>query len=192
VNQELTQVSIVNAQLPERYEAAKNALAECSRIDECKDWADKAIALASYARQSQDDQLEKLAFRIKSRAIRRARELMKQFQVKSGIGRPKKVNGGGNAPISQRQAAAAAGFSKDQEKYAKRIGDIPEEDFERAIESDNPRQAISEILTSDKPSGFKDATQAMGALKEFALFCKQHDPGEIAGGVLPQEPRASV
>ena len=35
-------------------------------------WADKAEALASYARQSQDDELLKMAQRIKARAIRRA------------------------------------------------------------------------------------------------------------------------
>jgi hypothetical protein len=28
---------------------------ECSRIDECKDWADRAAALASYAKQADDE-----------------------------------------------------------------------------------------------------------------------------------------
>ena len=51
--------SIANAQLPEKYEAAKTALAECARIDECKDWADKAHAMASYAKQADDDSLHK-------------------------------------------------------------------------------------------------------------------------------------
>lgn len=30
------------ARLPQAYEGAKNALAHCVQIDECKDWADKA------------------------------------------------------------------------------------------------------------------------------------------------------
>jgi len=38
--------SIAAAKLPASYEAAKIALAECSRIDECKNWANKAEALA--------------------------------------------------------------------------------------------------------------------------------------------------
>src|SRR5262245_38639552 len=43
------------AQLPAAYEAAKDALAKCDQVDECKDWADKAAAIASYARQAHDD-----------------------------------------------------------------------------------------------------------------------------------------
>ena len=33
--------TITDAPLPRRYEMAKTALAECERIDECKDWSDK-------------------------------------------------------------------------------------------------------------------------------------------------------
>ena len=66
--------SIANAQLPERYEAAKQALAECDHIDECKDWADKAAALGSYARQADDDTLHKTAIPIQTRAMRGAAE----------------------------------------------------------------------------------------------------------------------
>jgi len=41
---------INGARLPVVYEEAKRALAECSRLDECQQWADKAEAIASYAR----------------------------------------------------------------------------------------------------------------------------------------------
>ena len=43
---------VSTARLPAAYEAASRAIAECERIDECKDWSDKAAALASYARQA--------------------------------------------------------------------------------------------------------------------------------------------
>ena len=58
------------ARLPIIYERAKYALAECSRIDECKDWADRAEALASYAQQAKDDALRTFAMRIQARATR--------------------------------------------------------------------------------------------------------------------------
>ena len=70
-----------NAPLPEKYQEARQALAECSEIDECKDWASKARALASYARQMDDDTLLNFAKRIQARAMRRAGKLIKEFQT---------------------------------------------------------------------------------------------------------------
>ena len=78
------QFSVSGATLPQTYQAAQIALQECSQIDECKDWADKAAALASYARQAEDDQLERMAQRIRSRAIRRGSELVKQIEPANG------------------------------------------------------------------------------------------------------------
>ena len=54
-------VSSANARFPATYESAKAALANCVRLDECKDWADKAAALASYAKQANDEELMKQA-----------------------------------------------------------------------------------------------------------------------------------
>ena len=78
--------NIAKARLPVVYEGAKTALAECSRIDECQEWADKAEALASYAKQAQDDELRRMADRIQARAIRRCGELLNA--IKSAAGRP--------------------------------------------------------------------------------------------------------
>jgi len=73
---------IARAKLPESYERAKTALATCNRIDECKDWADKAAALASYAKQADDKSLFELATRIASRAVRRCGELLEPFDAR--------------------------------------------------------------------------------------------------------------
>src|SRR5581483_7743899 len=59
------------ARLPANYQAARETITECSRIDECKAWSDKAAALASYARQARDSTLRVMAERIHARAIRR-------------------------------------------------------------------------------------------------------------------------
>ncbi len=77
-------VPVCDAPLPIVYERATKALAECARIDECQDWANKAKALASYARQSKDDTLRKMADRIQARAIRRCGELLKQVEAGQG------------------------------------------------------------------------------------------------------------
>jgi hypothetical protein len=126
--------SIANAKLPGAYTVAKRALAECEKIDECKDWADKSAALGSYARQSKDESLFKLATRIQARAIRRCGELLKEFE--SATGAHLKRDGGG--PLSRKHAAEDAGLSERQQKTAIRVANVSEEEFEAQVESDSP------------------------------------------------------
>jgi hypothetical protein len=66
---DLTTIDTNTARLPSSYHAAKGALRSCISIDECKDWADKASALASYAKQAGDTQLEDMAKRIRARGL---------------------------------------------------------------------------------------------------------------------------
>ena len=72
------------ASLPATYSAARTALEQCVRVDECKGWADKAAALKSYAKQAQDDEMHKMAARIQGRAIRRVGELLREIEPARG------------------------------------------------------------------------------------------------------------
>jgi len=130
-------MSVSGATLPKTYQAAQAALAQCSQIDECKDWADKASALASYARQSEDKELERMAQRIRARAIRRAGELIKQIEPGQGA-RDGKRDADSDTPLTRTQAARDAGMSERQQNTAGRIANIPEQDFEAQVESDMP------------------------------------------------------
>jgi len=123
------------ARLPSVYQAAKVALAECERMDECKDWADKMEALASYARQADDDALLKHCMRIKARAIDRCGEILRA--VPAAVNRHQ-VTSGGNAPTGRMQAARDAGLSRDQAVTAIRVNKVPRDIFEAAVESDTP------------------------------------------------------
>lgn len=187
-NTALARLDTVNARLPQTYEAARQALAECTRIDECRDWANKAEAMASYARQADDDTLYKFARRIQGRAVRRVGELLKHFQ--SPGGRPSKTPVGTHPsfPPSQRQAAADAGMSEHQEKTAVRVANIPAAEFDAAMESDNPPSvtALADLRSTARP-GFKKATHLLGTVDRFATFCNENDPLEVAQGVLPAE-----
>ena len=80
----LVNFNSATARLPQAYESAKTALAQCASLDECKAWADKAAALASYAKQANDDELEQLSKRIRARAIRRAGELLHAIEPANG------------------------------------------------------------------------------------------------------------
>lgn len=196
-------LNVANARLPVAYEAAKTALANCASVDECQDWADRAAALASYARQANDDSLLQHAQRIQGRAVRRCGELLKQVD---GRGRPSENKEGALPVLSQREAAAAAGISPHQQKTAVRVANIPEPAFEAAIEA--PRAptvtALADLgrqrrepapVATPAPAGFAEATTALGVVSEFAEFCRTHDPLFVAGGVDPcevSEARADV
>lgn len=192
-------VDTASAQLPQSYEAAKRALAECERIDECKGWSDKMAALASYARQVEDETLLKTAMRIHGRALRRVGELLKEFD-----GRPQNaVKQSRDTPtlISRREAAEQAGLSRDQQVAAVRIANVPAKVFEAAIESDSPptitklaeagrkaREALGfDYLQGRDPQKFYAATHTLGALQRFAEKCAEHPPEFVAGGVGTHE-----
>lgn len=194
---DVARIPVESANLPARYEAARQALAECTRVDECKDWADKALALASYARQAKDDTLEKQAIRIRARAIRRAGELLRMMNAQGA--RTDQLPEGDHRKLTQQEAARLAGMSEHQEKQAVRVARVPEGDFEAAVESESPptltklaeagtrNRHLDPFLSSPKPAGFADATQALGRLRDFARFCSRHEAELVARGVLPHE-----
>lgn len=165
--------SIANAPLPATYEAAKRAVTQCAQLDECKMWANKAEALASYARQANDKELLHLCMRIQARAIDRCGELLHDIEPEKG-GRPPKTQEGDH-PSLRDQAATAAGLSEHQRKTALRVNSVPREQFEQLIESDNPPTVtqLAELGTKHQepdtshlegcdPGDFERATRLIG------------------------------
>lgn len=198
--------SIKNAPFPAKYSAARQALAECSKIDECKTWADKAQAMASYAKQSRDDTLHKMATRIKARAIRRCGELLEQIEPSKGGRPPSETADRTVSSLGRTQAARDAGLSERQQVTATRVANVPADEFEAAVESDNP-PTITELAEAGKkpkpkpepeseqlvdlkgipPEFFQMATGAAGALRRLAEFCEQHQAVDVAQGFRPSE-----
>ncbi len=108
-------------------------------MEECKDWADKMAALASYAKQSDDQTLYNAAVRIKARAIRRCGELLREIDPAKGGQPHQRANSTrGGAPPSRMQAAREAGLSDDQRKTALRVAGVPRDEFEALVESATP------------------------------------------------------
>lgn len=121
-------INISSARLPATYMQAKAALANCARIDECMDWADKAAALASYAKQADDDEMMKMAVRVRDRAIRRAGELLKQVVPKKGANQ--NISAAGDTKVlTRKEAAEQAGMSKRQQVTAVRVASIPDDEI---------------------------------------------------------------
>jgi hypothetical protein len=178
----LTPLAVVNAVLPATYEAARLAIAECDRIDECKTWADKAAALASYARQAKDDSLAVMARRIQARAERRAGELLKlipRADDSTRFGRE-----GDRPPMTRTQAATDAGLSEHQRKTALRIAAVPESQFNRQVESAKP-PTVTQLADQGRemraasaaaPSAVHtSAPEVCKAVADFASACGQID-----------------
>jgi hypothetical protein len=187
--------------LPEAYENAKVALSRCAKVDECKSWADKAEALASYAKQANDNTLRQLADRIQARAIRREGELLEEIEAAKTGPKPKN-SGEAPLPNSGRFAAAErAGLSRDQAKTALRVAKIPEAEFEEAIESESPPTVteLAERGTKRKPlvdlgdrtrEQFQAATGLIGAVRRFREYIEKEVGLDLALPGLSERERS--
>lgn len=120
-----------------KYEAARLALAEASRIDEVKNIRNQAEALEHYARQRKDVEMETWLTEIKLRASRRIGELSTELEKAPGPGRGKRCPTGGTS--FKRDALKAAGLSKSEAHRCEQIARVPEEVFERHIAAKNAK-----------------------------------------------------
>lgn len=202
----MAEVSIIHkldvnsASLPAVYERAKTALVQCCDLDECKDWSDKAHALASYARQANDDELNNLAIRIRARAMRRCGELLKMFDGK-GNNQHKEGN---HLKLTKSEIGTESGLSEHQIKTANRLANIPENEFEQAIESDTPPTitelseegkriaANREYLSRPKPEGFADQIHFRGSLEYVLEFTDQFSPEYLINGMEEWEKSETI
>jgi hypothetical protein len=182
------------ARLPVTYEAARAAIAECERIDECKGWSDRAAALASYARQARDDSLRVMAVRIQARAQRRCGELLKQIPRADESTRYGQE--GTLPPVTRTQAAADAGLSEHQRKTALRLASIPEPEFSRQVEDPSPptvTRLAEQGTAAQSASRGRVIARALGAfkaseaLRQFAQFCGRNEPSALAQSVALED-----
>jgi hypothetical protein len=184
----LPAITPAQARMPQTYEVARAALAECQNIDECKDWADKAAALASYAKQAEDETLLRMAARIKARATRRAGELLKQIAPAKGGNRRSDQWEGDRPLMSRTNIARCAGMSSHQQKQALRVANVSTDEFEALVEADNPA-TITDLaakgttltprpvvdLQGRDPKEFKRAMHFIGTFEHFARELARED-----------------
>ena len=180
---------IRNANLPVSYQNARVALAECNRIDEWKDWEDKAQALASYAKQSKNKELEKMAMRIRARAGERCGAMLAEFERANG--RPLKSS---SKDELMHEAASQAGLSPKQAQTRLRIHDAKNKDpeaFEAQLESDSP-PTITSLAEQGKKKGIpRKGRECAGfwkgeGLDHLEVPIAQERAGATGSGWLPR------
>lgn len=117
------------------YENAKTALAEYTKVDDIKDFRDKAVAVQAYAKQANDYDLERDASIARVRAERRAGELLRDMDKAQGV-----LKQGDKLPQSpatttgeQPKTLSEMGLTKDQSSKWQKLADVPEDVFEKAI-----------------------------------------------------------
>jgi hypothetical protein len=120
-----------------KYNAACAAIAKAHRVDEAKSIRDKHLAIAAYAKQARNKELERMATEIRIKAERHTGVLLKVMpKAKGARGNP----GGRGAPIERSNDATAQpetleklGITKDQSSQWQKLAEIPEAEFERAL-----------------------------------------------------------
>lgn len=125
-----------------KYEAARQALAECRRVDEAKEILDKSIALKAYARQAKDHELEADAAEIRERATRRLGELLVAAKAAGQLrkGRVWENSNGSETEPLERVTLAEAGIDKKLSSQAQKKASISERAFEAMV--DNMRERM--------------------------------------------------
>jgi hypothetical protein len=185
-------IAAKDAPFPIAYDRAKQALAQCERIDECSEWANRAEAMASYYRQAKDFGLEMQARRIRLRAKRRVGELLLQLKAvgrRGPAGRPAQI---GQTPRAI--AARAIGMSVAQLRNVVRIARIPVDQAEAAIEATPPpsEAALLRIAPTDPKfnvnafcgsAAYTTIVRSQHCLAMFAYWCQKNSAIEL-GSVL--------
>jgi hypothetical protein len=173
------------AKLPTLYSKAKQAMAQCATVDECASWKNKMTALASYARQTHDNEMLHHANVIRNRAIARQGEILTGVDKTSG--RPPE-----NFPPQQGklpgriEVAKAAGMSKREQEVAMRV---------YKMETENPAEFEARVHEPGlgcypKPPRRTEFDKWMGAVDQVAMspiggFKRQH-----AASLLPRVEKA--
>ena len=133
------------------YDAACRAIVDAKAVDEVKHIRDIHMAMATYARQAKNHDMEADAVEIRMRATRRIDQL-RQAQKESvglnqgtaGAGRPSLGGLNGNPPKDDRPTLASQGIDKNLAHQARTLGAMTEEKFEKVVA--DAREVVSRTV----------------------------------------------
>lgn len=179
VNQSVIKRSFPDARLPINYEEARKAIAECERVDECKEWKDRAAAIASYAAQKRDRTLQDNATRIRARATRRLGELLEQSASSSGI--------------SFSRAAERHGVRSGEATTSRQVARVAGVTFENVVERKTPPMPVSSIARlSVRPTGGDQSELIWKAMDRINAVIRDFPQREVVESIVAADPREAL
>lgn len=133
-----------------RYDRACRAIAEAKSVDEDKEIRDQAVAMAAYARQAKNREMEADAVEIRIRATRRLGQLRQAQKESVGLatggehGGRRSKDGVRNTPSIVRPTLAMQGVDKNLAKQMRVLGALTDEKFETVIT--DARDAVTRAI----------------------------------------------
>ena len=117
------------------YDAACRAIAEARSVDEAKDIRDKGIAMAAYAKQAKNRDLEADAVEIRMRATRKLDQLRQAQKEMVGLAKGGKPYQGKSTGLAKNPVAtlAEAGIDKNLAHAGRKLGALSEQEFEQKV-----------------------------------------------------------
>lgn len=176
--------------VPVEYEAACKALAECVDLDESKCWADKADALAAWAKIYHDDKVAVTSKRLKLKAYRRMGEIAAEL-------RPRKILRGqdgrslGNAPGPVTLLVEKGGLTKGAAENARRLARMPLAKFDEIVNLAIPPGPNLAGKMSGSSDIWQLLTQSNMGLMKFRSFCRGNQAKALARGLYLNEATAA-
>lgn len=169
-----------------RYEAARQALAECVRVDEAKDIRDQAAALAAYARQRDDSEMHVWVAEIHERACIRIGQISRELETAEhgGAGGGSKVR---TDALSKADTLAEAGIAKRTAYDYEQLAGGKTEQGQRAAE------AAAEAYFARSRANTEPATREglRGAIRE-ALVETLGEPERVVSFRSKPDPAANA
>lgn len=174
----MSDLTVIPPKLPVEYEQAVKALEACTHLDETKYWADKAEALAAWAKiyHSPDAQLK--AKKLKLHAYRRMGEIAEQLRPS---GQYKMILDSGGYRRSRKAKGPASllrehGLKKSEAAAAMTLSHLAGEKFAEALE--NPQAPTTVAYRPYKGSTAWRAFYAQAI--NLRAVCLRFDPAEVA------------
>lgn len=159
-----------------RYDAACRAVAEAKSLDEVKDIRDKAVAMAAYAKQARNKELEADAVEIRMRATRRLDQLRQAQKETIGL-----ASGGDAIRVARgiqdpehKPTLESQRVDKNLAKQARALGALSDEEFEASVA--RTRQAVQRTVRIESDRNVRLAKLAEIATGNADLSIGQRFP----------------